>query len=472
MAVTTGVSLFRSRDEILDDMLTDLQTAVPDAYVGEDGVFYILFSIVAGLIESVFVANELLRNDLFVETASEDALDRRGTEKGVPRLSGVQATGDLLFSGDGGVAIDIETEVAYDPGTGADFLYFNTTSAATIPNPGTPAAPTAAVNAAAGNLTGSFEYVVTFLTAAGETLPGAESAAVVLAAQQADLTNLPLGGTGTTGRRIYRQKDGSGVYNLVVEIDDNVTTTYTDNIADGALGGNPPTVSTAERVTVPAQAEEAGTEYNVAAGTITILTNAPDGVVAVTNPAPFSGATDPEGFEDFRVRLGEAVKSPQTGAPGDLEVWAEEVDGVESATVFENDNEGVATNGHTTVRISGPDGTVPDASVISAVQTMLDAKDLANVTIHVTTFVATPTDVSVTLTLADGYTHLDVDPSVTAAITNYINGLKVGETFRTAGVYSAVFGLAGVLDLTVDTPAGNLATGATAKRTPGTITVS
>ncbi|HWV45672.1 MAG TPA: baseplate J/gp47 family protein [Nitrospira sp.] len=472
MAITSGVSLFRSREEILDDMLADLQTLIPDAYVGQDGVIYILFSIFAGVMESLFVNTELLRNDVFVETASEDALDRRGTEKGVPRLPGVQATGNLLFSGDGGVPIDIETEVAYDPGTGADFLYFTTVSAATIPNPGAPTAPDVALNATAGNLTGSFEYVITFLTAAGETLAGAESAAIVCAAQQVDLSTIPLGGTGTTGRRIYRQKDGSGAYNFVDEIADNVTTTYTDNIADGALGGNPPAVSTAERVTVPAQAEEAGSDYNVAAGTITILTNAPDGVVAVTNPAPFSGATDPEGFEDFRVRLGEAVKSPQTGAPGDIQVWAEEVDGVESATVFANDNEGVATNGHTTVRIAGPNGTVPDAGVISAVQTALDTRDLANVTIHVTTFVPTSTDVGVTLTLAAGYTHADVDSSVISAITNYINSLQVGETFRTAGVYSAVFGLAGVTDLTVDTPATNLATGSTAKRTPGTITVS
>lgn len=472
MAVTSGVSLFRSRDEILDDMLAAAQAAVPDIYVGEDGVLYFLFSIVAGVLESIFVALELLRNDLFVETASEDTLDRRGTEKGVPRLAGVQATGTLLFSGDGGVPIDIDTEVAYDPGTGADYLYFTTTSAATIPNPGTPTAPTVAINATAGNLTGSYEYVITFLTAAGETLAGAESAAVTPAAQQVDLTNIPLGGAGTTGRRIYRQKNGSGVYQLVHEIGDNVATTYTDNIADGALGGNPPAISTAERVSVPAQAEEAGNDYNVAAGTITILTNAPDGVVSVTNPAAFTGATDPEGFEDFRVRLGEAVKNPQTGAPGDIKVWAEEIDGVESATVFENDNEGVATNGHTTVRIAGPNGTVPGSDVITAVQTALDAKDLANVTIHVTTFVATPTDVAVTLTIASGYTHTDVDPSVVTAITNYINGLEVGETFRTAGVYSAVFGLAGVTDLTVTTPAANLATGATAKRTPGTITVS
>jgi uncharacterized phage protein gp47/JayE len=195
-------------------------------------------------------------------------------------------------------------------------------------------------------------------------------------------------------------------------------------------------------------------------------------VTDVINPAPFTGATDPEGFEDYRVRLLDAVRNPQVGSPADLKSWAEAVPGVETATVFINDNLGVATAGHTTVRIAGPGGAVPSAQVQTDVYNALIARDLVNVTIHVGTFTQTPTAVSVTMTLATGYTLADVTPTVSAAISDYINSLNVGETFRIAGVYAAVFGLAGVVDLVVTSPASNQATGSTAKRTPGVITVS
>lgn len=474
MALVSGISLFRSRDDIVDDLIAGFQLRIPDVYTGEDGVVRILAETMAGVMESVFMSLEIEHGEIFIETASEDTLDRKGDEFGLPRLVGLPSAGTLVFTGRGGTSVPAGVEVAYDPGTGDDFLYFLTTAGGTIPNPGTPTPPTAVLNAAAGNLNGTYEYAVTFVTAAGETLQSTDSAPVIAANQQASISNLPLGGPGTTQRKLYRQKNGVGDYRLVTTIADNTTLVFTDNITDAVVAANSlaPVVSTATKISLAGASEESGADYNVGAGTITVLTNAPDGVTDVTNPAPFTGATDPEGFEDFRLRLLQTVRSPQTGSPGDLKSWSEAVDGVETATVYQNDNLGVATPGHTTVRIAGPNGTVPTSTVQGNVLTVLQGKDIANVTIHVTTFTATPTNVGVTITLASGYTLTDVTPSVTAAITDYINSLQVGETLRVAGLYAAVFGLAGVLDVVVTTPATNQATGATAKRTPGTITVS
>ena len=132
---------------------------------------------------------------------------------------------------------------------------------------------------------------------------------------------------------------------------------------------------------------------------------------------------------------------------------------------------GVATNGHVTVRISGPDGTVPPAQVITDVMTELMSHDLANVTFHVAAFTPTPTNVTADVTLATGYLLVDVTPSVTFAISSYINDLAVGETLRVAGLTSAVFGLPGITDVVITVPAANQATGTTSKRTVGTITV-
>lgn len=105
-----------------------------------------------------------------------------------------------------------------------------------------PAAPTVAINAVAGNLTGTYTWKVTFVSANGESQGGITSSPLTITAQQANLTAIPLGPTGTTQRKIYRVTAGGldGTQKLVATIADNTTTTYTDNIADGALGVQTP----------------------------------------------------------------------------------------------------------------------------------------------------------------------------------------------------------------------------------------
>lgn len=466
-----GEVLFRTREEVFSDLAAGLVEAIPDAYLGEEGTTRMLFEIISGVVESVFLAVQIVSEDMFVPTANIGALDRHGDEFGIPRKNGVQAIGTLKFTGAGGVIIPIGAEVAYDAGTGDDPLYFNTTAAGTIPAPGVPLAPTAALNAVAGNLTGLMEYAVTFVTAGGETALGAESGGVNTAAQQVSLTALPTGGAGTTARKIYRRKNG-GAHALVTTINDNTTLVFNDNVTDGALGVPPPAASTAESISVAAIAEDGGTAYNVLPGAISVLSDVPDGITDVTNIAAFTGGTDEEATEDFRQRLLNAIRNPTTGSISDIQGWAQGVDGVEIATVYTNDNLGVATAGHVTVRISGPNSTVPSAAVQTAVLNELLAQGLAITTFHVTTFTQTVTAVGVTVTVAAGYVLADVTPAVQQAITNYINSLGVGETLRVAGIADAVFGLPGVLDVVVTTPASNQATGATSKRAPGVITVS
>jgi uncharacterized phage protein gp47/JayE len=472
MAVVENQNLAKSREEILADLIDEMQGLVPDVYTGEEGNLMLLFQVMAGVLEAVNLAIQILSEDQFVYTANPVALERHGIERDIPLKVGTVSTGNLRISGAGGTYIDLDSEAAYDPQTGDDLLYFRTTATGTIPNPGSPSASTLADLVTAGNLTGTFEYVITFLTVEGETMMGAESAPLTVAASKIRLTNIPIGGAGTTKRRIYRQKNGSNLYQLVATINDNVLTTYDDNIADGALGGQPPAISTAEAITLPVESVEAGDTYNVMANSITEVIDMPNGVTDTINLAAMTGGSDPEDSEDFRARLLEAIQNPNTGAPGDLKTWSEEITGVETATVFSNDNFGTPTNGHTTVRIAGPNGAIPDISVQNAVAAALALKDLANITIHVGTFTAVPTAVTVTITVASGFVLADISAGITQAITDYINSLQVGETIRVNGIIDAVFGLAGVADVAVSVPATNLATGATSKRTPGAITVS
>lgn len=466
-----GTELYRSREQILAAFLAAWQAAVPDVWIGEDGTLMVMLRIESAQIEGLYLANQLVLQDMFIQTASSAGLERHGEEIGLEKLVGTPAIGNLLFTGDGGVYLPTGTEAGYDPGGGADILYYQTSADATIPNPGFPVAPVAADGGSAGNLSGTFEWAISFLTAAGETLPGASSNALTLSARAAALTGIPLGGPGTTARRIYRSVNG-GPYLLVTTLNNNTATTFTDNIITPGPT-TPVTTATAQSILVAAESEDNGSEYDVGPGSITQLSDVPPGITDVTNPTAFTGGSDIEDIEHYRARLLEWYRSPQTGSPTDLEAWAETVDGVDSATAFTNQNAaGATTPGTVTVRISGPGGSVPDSSVVNAVATLLASYDLANVTIIVTTFTATPINVTVTITVDPQFTVSQLTPAVQQVVAAYINSIPAGGTLYVTGIIAAVRSVNGVTDVVVTTPSSNQTVASTNKFTPGTINVS
>lgn len=115
-----------------------------------------------------------------------------------------------------------------------------------------PVAPTVAVNAAAGNLNGGFLYRVTFVDAEGETNGSANSALVSPVNQQVGLTGIPTGPAGIVARRIYRRKQVNGLayFGLVPTLNDKITTSYTDNVADNVLGSLVPRFNTTNSETM------------------------------------------------------------------------------------------------------------------------------------------------------------------------------------------------------------------------------
>lgn len=113
-----------------------------------------------------------------------------------------------------------------------DFTSFNPFTA--------PGALTATASATAGSPSGTYYYKVTFVTADGETQGGTEATVGPLTSKKIDLTAIPIGPAGTLYRNIYRTTGtgASGSEHFLAQISDNTTTTYTDNIADAALGTN------------------------------------------------------------------------------------------------------------------------------------------------------------------------------------------------------------------------------------------
>lgn len=95
-------------------------------------------------------------------------------------------------------------------------------------------APTLATGAA-GNLTGNYYYRVSFVRSGSESNVGIASSVVAPSADKVELTDIELGGTGCTQRKLYRTKAGGTVYYELHTINDNTTTIYTDDDVDDLL---------------------------------------------------------------------------------------------------------------------------------------------------------------------------------------------------------------------------------------------
>lgn len=102
-------------------------------------------------------------------------------------------------------------------------------------------APTVAATGT-GALSGTYRFAVSFVNGDGETGIGPESTDTVVTNAGFNLSAVPLGATGTTARNVYRKKlsgDGDNKFHLVATINDNTTTTVTNEAtADLTAQGN------------------------------------------------------------------------------------------------------------------------------------------------------------------------------------------------------------------------------------------
>ncbi len=102
-------------------------------------------------------------------------------------------------------------------------------------------APAGADSGVTGVLNGTYTYMCTFVTAEGETEGRIQSENVTVTNKKVSLTNIPVSSDSRViARNIYRKPASASAdvvpLNLLVQIADNTTTTYTDNIADASLG--------------------------------------------------------------------------------------------------------------------------------------------------------------------------------------------------------------------------------------------
>ena len=221
-------------------------------------------------------------------------------------------------------------------------------------------------------------------------------------------------------------------------------------------------------VDVPAQAAEAGAGGNVIAGTVTLLSAMPVGVVQCTNPAAFSGGCDAESDEALRGRVLASYQRLPNGA--NAAYYAQEAmryPGVAAAKAV-----GRARGIGTVNVVIATHAGVPDAALLAAVE--MDLQKKREIAVDVKVLAPTVETVAVTAALkaAPGYTFAEVKAGAQSALEALFTGELLGKSVTTARLLTLLCGVEGVENVHLTAPAADVAVGSTELPMLGTVTIS
>ena len=219
---------------------------------------------------------------------------------------------------------------------------------------------------------------------------------------------------------------------------------------------------------VPAQAVEAGAGGNVIAGTVTLLSAMPVGVVQCTNPTAFSGGCDAESDEALRGRvLASYQRLPNGANAAYYEQEAMRYPGVAAAKAV-----GRARGIGTVNVVIATHAGVPDAALLAAVETDLQKKREIAVDVKVLAPAVETVAVTAALKAAPGYTFAEVKAGAQSALEELFTGELLGKSVTTARLLTLLCGVEGVENVHLTAPAADVAVGSTELPMLGTVTLS
>ena len=219
---------------------------------------------------------------------------------------------------------------------------------------------------------------------------------------------------------------------------------------------------------VPAQAVEAGAGGNVIAGTVTLLSAMPVGVVQCTNPAAFSGGCDAESDEALRGRvLASYQRLPNGANAAYYEQEAMRYPGVAAAKAV-----GRARGIGTVNVVIATHAGVPDAALLAAVETDLQKKREIAVDVKVLAPTVETVAVTAALKAAPGYTFAEAKAGAQSALEALFTGGLLGKSVTTARLLTLLCGVEGVENVHLTAPAADVAVGSTELPMLGTVTIS
>ena len=277
----------------------------------------------------------------FIPWSSGVYLDYKGSyEIGLDRRDATASSGEVTFVGDLSEVIPANTRVRTLSYNAGDSVYeFRTTvndqigMSIKFDDAHAPTAVDGAASTAPGG-GAAVQYKYSWVGRGGETECCKPSASFV-PTKAVEIQNITIGPYGTTARNVYRKVDGETEFTLVHTIDNNTDTAWED---DGAVS-DPSTpeqiINTTDRVSIPAEALQVGTQTNVAAETVVSLVQPINGVNNVFNESSFTGAVNAEDDDDYRDRLLKAISLWQgQGNVDDYWRWAAMNEKVEDALVL------------------------------------------------------------------------------------------------------------------------------------------
>ena len=219
---------------------------------------------------------------------------------------------------------------------------------------------------------------------------------------------------------------------------------------------------------VPAQAVEAGAGGNVIAGTVTLLSAMPVGVVQCTNPAAFSGGCDAESDEALRGRvLASYQRLPNGANAAYYEQEAMRYPGVAAAKAV-----GRARGIGTVNVVIATHAGVPDAALLAAVETDLQKKREIAVDVKVLAPAVETVAVTAALKAAPGYAFAEAKAGAQSALEALFTGGLLGKSVTTARLLTLLCGVEGVENVHLTAPAADVAVGSTELPMLGTVTIS
>lgn len=232
----------------------------------------------------------------------------------------------------------------------------------------------------------------------------------------------------------------------------------------------------AATISVPVQAEVAGSSGNVAAGAICLMGTSVAGIDTVTNPAAFVNGSDAETDAALRARFPLWLAAKATGCAAAVgSAVAGVQDDLTSALMDGAAPDGTARAGYFTVVVN--DGTgAPSDALVSSVYAAVDAVRACGIGFAVQRPAVLTLDVSMTVTVAESADASAVQTALQTAITADIDACAVGSGYAYSRLSYLAYVEAGtpvlsVTDVLLDGAQADIPALATQAIVAGTISV-
>lgn len=204
-------------------------------------------------------------------------------------------------------------------------------------------------------------------------------------------------------------------------------------------------------VIVTVEAVEPGSEYNLKAGSITVMVTPPAGVTMMTHVTACQGGTDAETDEDLRKRLLEVCRTPAIGgSPGYYQSMMLAQSGVGKVKVLPAYRGG----GTLDLVVYGSTGPLSEQR-LSELQALFDGQRDLGIDVAVRQTVTTPVNLELELAVSEGWEYEAVRAACQEAILAEMGRLEIGEPWLLARMNRVIMSLPGVYNCKIKLPAAD-----------------